>query len=140
QKRGEAASLSEMAQIYSLLGKPDAALASLKEVLQVRKEIGAKKEAGDTLIDLGNFYQERGQHDQALQMYKESLQTQRDSGDEAYQALCLNNIGIVYLSKGQHDDALTYFQQGLAMREKMKVPGDIADTLHNLPDKKVQLG
>ena len=40
-KRGVAASLNEMAQVYSLLGKPDATLASLNEAIQVRKEIGA---------------------------------------------------------------------------------------------------
>jgi len=106
----------------------------------VYKEIGARKEAGDTLIDLGNFYQERGQHDQALQMYKESLQIQRDSGDEVYQALCLNNIGNVYLSNGQYDDALTYFQQALGLREKLKVQGDIADTLHNIAETNAQMG
>ncbi len=140
QKRGEAASLNEMAQVYSLLGKPDAALASFNEAMRVRREIGDKKEIGDTLIDLGNFYEDRGQHDQALKMLKESLQIQRDSGDETYQALCLDRIGSIHVSKGEYEDALTYFQQALQLREKLKVPGEIVETVYNLADTDAKLG
>jgi tetratricopeptide (TPR) repeat protein/predicted Ser/Thr protein kinase len=140
QKRGEAASLNEMAQVYSLLGKPDAALASFNEAMRVRREIGDKKEIGDTLIDLGNFYEDRGQHDQALKMLKESLQIQRDSGDETYQAMCLDRIGSIHVSKGEYEDALTYFQQALQLREKLKVPGEIVETVYNLADTDAKLG
>ena len=139
-QRGVAASLNEMGIVYSQLGKPDAALASLNEAVQVRKEIGARKEAGDTLIDLGNFYEDRGQHDQALQMFRDSLQIQRDAGDETYQALCLNDIGTVYLANGHYDDALTYFQQALQLREKLKVPGEIGETVYNLGQTDAKLG
>lgn len=139
QKWGILASLSEMAQIYSLLGNSDKVLASLNQTLSLEQEIGAKKEAGDTLIDLGNFYNDRGRHDQALQMYKESLQIQRDSGDENYQALCLNNIGNTYFLKGQYQDALTYFQQALSLREKLKVTGAIAGTVESLAETNVRL-
>jgi tetratricopeptide (TPR) repeat protein len=140
QKRGVAASLSEIAQVQLLLGKPDAALAAYNECLKIRREIGAKKDAGDTLIELGDFYSDRGQYDQALQMFKESLQIQRDAGDESYQALCLNNIGNAYLHKGENEDALTYLQQALQLREKLNVPDDIAETLHNLGEAYTNLG
>ncbi|MGP0021001.1 MAG: tetratricopeptide repeat protein [Candidatus Sulfotelmatobacter sp.] len=140
QKRGVAASLSEIAQVQLLLGKPDAALSAYNECLKIRREIGAKKDAGDTLIELGDFYADRGQSDQALQMFKESLQIQRDAGDEPYQALCLNNIGNAYLHKGENEDALTYLQQALQLREKLNVPDDIAETLHNLGEAYTNLG
>ena len=139
-KRGVAASLNEMGQVYSLLGKPDAALASFNDAMQVREEIGAKKEIGDTLNDLGNFYEERGQYDQALKVFMESLQIQRDTGDESFQALCLNNIGTVYLANGHYDDALTYFQQALQLRERLKVPGEIVETVYNLGQTNEKLG
>jgi serine/threonine protein kinase/tetratricopeptide (TPR) repeat protein len=140
QKRGVAASLSEIAQVQLSLGKPDAALSAYNECLKIRREIGAKKDAGDTLIELGDFYADRGQSDQALQMFKESLQIQRDAGDEPYQALCLNNIGNAYLHKGENEDALTYLQQSLQLREKLNVPDDIAETLHNLGEAYTNLG
>ncbi len=140
QKRGVAASLSEIAQVQLSLGKPDAALSAYNECLKIRREIGAKKDAGDTLIELGDFYADRGQSDQALQMFKESLQIQRDAGNEPYQALCLNNIGNAYLHKGENEDALTYLQQSLQLREKLNVPDDIAETLHNLGEADSNLG
>jgi len=140
QKRGVAASLTEIAQIQASLAKPDAALSAYNDALKIRQEIGAKKEAGDTLIDLGNFYADRGQSDKALDMFKQSLQIQRDAGDETYQALCLNNIGNAYFQKGENEDAVTYLQQALQLREKLNVPSDIAETLHNLGAASANLG
>jgi len=117
-------------QMYS--GKPELALAAYNESLKLRTEIGAKKDAANTLISIGSLYEDRGDYDKALDMYKQSLQTQRDVGDASLQAVCLNNIGNVYLAKGQSEDALTYYQQALALREKLNNPADIADTLHDL--------
>src|SRR5258708_13332836 len=73
-------------------------------------------------------------------MLKESLQIQRDSGDETYQALCLDRIGSIHVSKGEYEDALTYFQQALQLREKLKVPGEIVETVYNLADTDAKLG
>ena len=70
-------------------------------------------------------------------MFKESLQIQRDAGDETYQALCLSNIGTAYLQKGETEDGLTYLQQALQIREKLNVPGDIAETLQQ-PGKRLR--
>jgi len=115
-------------------------LAAYNEGLKIRQEIGAKKEAGDTLIDLGDLYLERGDSNKALQMFKESLQIQRDAGDQINQALCLSNIGAAYLQKTENEDALTYLQQALQIREKLNVPVDIAQTLHNLGEAYANLG
>ena len=46
----------------------------------------------------------------------------------------LNNIAIIYVNKAQYDDALSYYEQALHLREQLKYPTDIADTLHNLGD------
>jgi len=140
QKRGVAASLSEIAQVQLSLGKPDAATAAYDQALKIRQEIGAKKDAGDTLIEIGDLYLDRGQPDKALQAFKESLQIQRDAHDETYEALCLSNIGNAYLRKGENQDALTYLQQALQLREKLNVPADIADTLQNVGEAYANLG
>jgi tetratricopeptide (TPR) repeat protein len=46
----------------------------------------------------------------------------------------------VYLTNGQLENALTYFQQALQLREKLKVPGQIADTVYNLGQTNAKLG
>ncbi len=42
--------------------------------------------------------------------------------------------------QGRYDNARTYFEQALQLREKIKVPSDIADTLHNLAETLVRVG
>jgi tetratricopeptide (TPR) repeat protein len=54
--------------------------------------------------------------------------------------MVLSNIGNAYLSKGDFDNARTYFTQALQVRQKLKVPGDIADTLHNLAETSMKTG
>jgi tetratricopeptide (TPR) repeat protein len=105
---------------------------SYLEALKLQREIGIKKESGDTLIDMGVLLADRGQYDKALQAYKDALQIQRDAGDVKYEALCLNNIALVYLARGNTDDALTYLQQALELRRKLNVPADIAESMGSL--------
>jgi tetratricopeptide (TPR) repeat protein len=52
----------------------------------------------------------------------------------------VNNIGNTYLAKGDFDNARIYFEQALQVREKLKVPSDIADTLHNLAETSMRTG
>jgi eukaryotic-like serine/threonine-protein kinase len=99
-----------------------------------------KKEAGDTLVDMGTVYQDRGEYDQALKRYKEALQIQRETGDQNYESLCLNNIASVYLAKGDTDNAFTNYQQALQLREKLGVPADVAETLGGLAEAYIQTG
>ncbi len=47
---------------------------------------------------------------------------------------CLENIAGVYLSMGDTNNAFTYSQQALQLREKLGVPGDIAETLESLSE------
>jgi tetratricopeptide (TPR) repeat protein len=73
-------------------------------------------------------------------MFKDSLQIQRETGDEKFQGICLNNIGVVYLAEADVDNALTYLQQALQLREKLNVPGDIAETVDNIGNAYSRLG
>ena len=58
----------------------------------MQREIGMKKEVGDTLIDMGVVYESKGEYDKALQNYKESLQIQREADDENYQAFASTTL------------------------------------------------
>ena len=73
--------LVEMAVVQNTQGKVAAALSDYTQALQLQRDIGMKKEVGDTLIDMGVVYESKGDYDKALQNYKESLQIQRDTID-----------------------------------------------------------
>ncbi len=72
-------------------------------------------------------------------MFKQALQAEVDVGNQNNQALVLNNINA-YLSKADYQNARSYFEQALPLREKLKVPSNIADTLHNLGETSRQMG
>jgi tetratricopeptide (TPR) repeat protein len=139
-KRLLANSLSESAQIQIAMGKPDAAMASYNQALQILKEIGIKKDYGDILINRGVLYENRGDLDKALQDYKDALQIERDANDENYMAVCLSNIGYIYFAKGDTDNSLIYYQQSLALREKLNQPVYLTETLSALGDVYTSMG
>ena len=139
-KKGIAQSLGAMAAAEDLLGKPDQALKDYKEALAVWQGLGDKVGTGNVLNDLADFYVDHGQYDDALKLFKQSLQTQVEVGNQSVQALVLNNIGNVYFAKADYQNAQTYYEQALQLRQTLKVPGPIADTLHNLAEISTRMG
>ncbi len=133
-KRGMAASLSEIAQIQEAQGKPRDAEQSYHDALKLQREIGDKAGIATSLVNLGALLNETlGRPDDALPLLQEALKIRRDAGNPANEARVLNNIGNVYLAKGQYSEAQTYFERTLELREKAGVPpGDMADSAHNL--------
>jgi tetratricopeptide (TPR) repeat protein len=133
QKRGMAVSLSEIAQIQEVSGEPQEAVKSLNEALALQREIGDKSGTGLVLVNLGSLLTETlGRPDQALPLYREALALAREEGDRSGEGLVLNNIGSAYMTKGEYAEAQTYFERALDIREKIKAPQDIANSLHNL--------
>ncbi len=139
-RRGTAATLTEMGQVLTTLQRTDAALVSFNESVQISREINDKRGEGLTLIGIGGILDEREEYDKALDMYKQALQIQIDLGNDAYQALCHHNIAWIHLQEGRYDDAMTYFQNALQTRETSKVPSDIAETLQGLANAQAKVG
>jgi eukaryotic-like serine/threonine-protein kinase len=135
QKRGMAASLGEIAQIQEVQGLTREAEQSYREALGLQREIGDKAGISTSLVNLASLLNDDlGRPDDALPLLREALQIRRDAGNANGEAIVLNNIGSVYLGKGQYSEGQTYFERALELREKTKVPGEIADTLHNLAE------
>ena len=68
------------------------------------------------------------------------MQLQRELGNEDRQARCLSNIGNVYQARAEYDEARTYLERALELREKGKIPGNIAITLASLASVSTRLG
>src|SRR5262245_59227458 len=135
EKRGMAASLGEIAQAQEDLGYMRESEQSFRESLSLQRQIGDKAGISTTLLNLAVLLNENlGRPDDALPLLRESLQIRRDIGNTSGEALVLNNIGSVYFQKGQYSEGQTYFERALEIREKAKVPNEIADTLHNLAE------
>ncbi len=87
-RRGSAATLSEIGQVQTAQQRTDAAVASYNQSLKIRQEINDRRGVGNTLIELGSVHEQREDTTDALDLYRQSLQIQVDLGNEAYQGLC----------------------------------------------------
>ncbi len=139
-KRGEAASLDQIAYMESRQGKEVQALAAYNQSLTLRREIGDQAGIANSLIDLGDFYHNHAKPDEALKSTLEALQIERQLGDLNGQALCMHNIGSIKMDQGNYQDSLTYLEQAYELRQKLNVPDDLADSLHDLAEVNTKLG
>lgn len=139
-KRGESASLEQIADLLDRQGKPADALATYNQALQLRRELGDQAGIGNSLIDIGGFYHDHAQADKALRNYTEALNIERQLQNPDLQAMCLHNIGAIKMDQGAYQDSLTYLEQAYELRQKLNVPGDLADSLHDLAEVNTKLG
>jgi eukaryotic-like serine/threonine-protein kinase len=139
-KRGEAASLNQMADILDRQGKTADALTAYNQGLALRRELGDQAGIGSSLIDIGSFYHDHAQPDKALLDYTEALNIERQLGDQDAQAMCLHNIGAIKMDQGAYQDSLTYLEQAYELRQKLNVSDDVADSLHDLAEVNTKLG
>ncbi len=65
---------------------------------------------------------------------------QREVRNQAAEARALNNIGIMYISLGAYDDAQDLPAAGRDGLERIDVPSERADMLHNLAEVSVKTG
>jgi tetratricopeptide (TPR) repeat protein len=68
------------------------------------------------------------------------LTISREAGNRNLEARALNNIGAVYGAQGRHSEAETFYERALEIREKVKSPVEMADTLHNLAETLTKMG
>jgi hypothetical protein len=113
-----------MLDIYSKLGKDDAALTHAEAALRlVQAALGDKDspEKADGLDDLANCLDNVGRSAEALPMHEAALAILERSykGDETHIALIRNHIGDCLNVLGRSDDALQQYQDARAMFEGM---------------------
>lgn len=140
-KRGMAASLGEIAQIFEGRGRFTESEQSYSEALRLQEEIGDRAGTSATLVNMSALLIDNlGRPDEALPLLRRALQIRRDAGNALGEALVLNMIGGAYLAKGEFSDAETNFERALAIRQEANVPADIADSLHNLAEASLRMG
>src|SRR5215510_1748032 len=100
-RKGEAETLSNIGEVYYLLGETQKALEKFNEALPLRRAAGDRTGEAITLNNIGEVYRSLGEMQKALEKYNESLPISRALGDRSGEAAHLNNIGLVYGSLGE---------------------------------------
>jgi tetratricopeptide (TPR) repeat protein len=98
------------ADISIALGHYDAAIAEVKEAIEIRIALGDRAKLGDDYNTLGLAYQYKGEYPAALDNYRSALAADRAHADREGEITRLNNIGNIDYFEGRYSDALRRYQ------------------------------
>jgi serine/threonine protein kinase/tetratricopeptide (TPR) repeat protein len=101
---------------YSVLNKPQDALQSFQQSLEIKRRLGLKKGIADSLEMIGQMEAILGKNDAALKDFNEALQLRRDIGDKSGTGDVLNDIARFYNDHSQFDKALALLKQALQIQ------------------------
>jgi tetratricopeptide (TPR) repeat protein len=96
------------------------ALKKYEEALTIFNRVGATREKGVTINQIGQIYSSLGQYQKALEYGEKSLAISQKIGDMAEVAPSLNNLGQIYYFLGQYSKALKYFESSLPITQKIR--------------------
>lgn len=113
-KRGQAATLYNLASVYEYRGEIERALAAERKALELARELRDRAEESVALNSMGLTYKVAGKLDKALSVFRESLEIEMERQDHRALANRLNKIADIYRLMGRYDDAIVYLDQAKA--------------------------
>ena len=120
--RGVAATSTNLAAIYAMLGRVQEAKKLLREGLAIAKSTDNATMESFALVNLGEVNQGAGDLQEALANYSESLEIEWERNEHTELAERLNVIGSVYSQLGRYADATVYLEQARLHIEKANGP------------------
>ena len=139
-KSGEASTLTNIAETYSVLGENQKALENLNQALTLRQAIGDKNGIAITLNNFGNIYANLGEKQKAVEFFNQALEISKTIGDRHGVAVTLTNLGVIYADSGEMLKALEYNNQSLVLRRALGDKNGEAITLGNIATVYDRLG
>lgn len=125
-RRGQASTLRNLAQIALIRGELDAAQNQLEQASQDFQALG--DDAGVIAVDneLGLLSEERGDYSAAIENYRRALRGRERLKDDFGAAESMNNIGFAHFQLGDLDSAQVYWRQaGDAFTRLADLPGQV---------------
>jgi len=131
-KKGIAASLYNIGNIYLRQGNYPQALDYHQRSLKIEEEIGNIEGIAGSLGNIGLIYSEQDNYPKALDYYKRSQKIQEEIGDEIGIVTTLGNIGFNYRKQGNYLKALDYYERSLKIQEEIGDKKGRANSLANI--------
>src|SRR5262245_15344913 len=131
-RRLEGSTLSNIGEVYQLIGEMQKALEKYNEALPLMREVGDRMGEASTLSNISSVYLLLGDTRKALEKYNEALPSIREVGDRMGDGSTLSNIGVVYLSLGEMQKALEKFNEALPLRRAAGDRKGESATLNNI--------
>lgn len=96
----------QLIDIYMNTERYNDALVFIKEIIEILKKIGTKKEFANNLNDLGRVYQNTGEFDLATECFTQSLNISKEIDYKLGTSIALTNFGIQLRQEGRFEKAL----------------------------------
>ncbi len=125
-KRGIAASVARLGDLYEVTGRYDSALISFGEALALKTELADSAGIASTYNGMGMVHDQLGNDDKALENYFRALAMFEHLSDPLSQAMVLTNIGIVYKKQKAFEKTITYYRKALSIYEAESSPFGIS--------------
>jgi CHAT domain-containing protein/tetratricopeptide (TPR) repeat protein len=137
ERWGEANLLNNMAGVYDAWGDPEKVMELLKQASSLWQEVGDREGEATIINNVGKIYDDWGEWQNALENYNKALAIYRSSENRtpsvrASEAVELDNIGLLYASLGDSVRGLDYLQKALLIRQELKGPSGLGDTLSRI--------
>lgn len=131
-KKGIAASLFNIGNIYLRQSNFPQALEYNQRSLIIEEEIGNKEGIANSLGNIGYIYSLQGNYTKALDYLLRSLKTREEIGDKIEITNSLGNIGFNYKEQGNYPKALEYYKRGLKIQEEIGYKKGTGNSLNNI--------
>jgi tetratricopeptide (TPR) repeat protein len=118
-KKGKAASLSNMAQVFLTRGDLDRALSLYQESTELSEQLGDKQGKAASLSQLANLYMIKKDWDKAESVISQSLELCKQLGQIDAIAFNIVKLGQVDEARGNVETALSRYREGLVIFEKL---------------------
>ncbi len=110
-KKGEAASLSNIGNVFNAQGELGKALEYYQRALEINRELGNSTYMAVNLGNMGVVYFNQHKTEEALQAYSEALKLCRENHDPTNEVGNLINIAGIEAGRANYGKALDYFRQ-----------------------------
>jgi eukaryotic-like serine/threonine-protein kinase len=119
---------------YRLMNKPDEAIKSIEDSMEVARKLGLKRLLAASLSELAQNQITIGKPDAATASYNQSLEILREIGDKKEYGDNLINRGVLYNTRGELDKALQDYKDALQIERDAADLDSQALCLSNIGD------
>ncbi|MEO1621525.1 MAG: CHAT domain-containing protein, partial [Cyanobacteria bacterium J06632_3] len=127
-----AALLASVGGLEAEIGQYERAETTLKEAVELSKELESWEAAASAIAALGWVYERQGKFAAAIEQYEDAIALFQQNDDLSQEIRIVNNIGIVYLKQGDTAAARMSLERALALLDIEDDPVERAILLDSL--------
>lgn len=131
-KRGIAASLNNIGNIYYYSDDYGKAIEYYLKSYKVREKIGDKRGMSDNLNNIGVLYQSKGNYTKALEYFLNAIKISEQLKELSGVAAGYNNIGLIMSNLKNFPKAKDYYERAINLFDKLNNSYGKASGLNNL--------